>query len=153
MCVKRCFGIEDYPAASCSPASGGIPCKEFLIDLLFARYTDQTLHFLRILLIVSPWTMIENTTTMYVINTMMPRCGLCGIDSASATAIPPRNPPQVSVLTAFLRKGICWPNRPKGTPTLTSLTSHLRFDAFGHFKLLENSEHGHRIRWRYQGTE
>jgi hypothetical protein len=44
--------------------------------------------------------MMENTTTIYVINKILPRGGPCGMDNAKATAIPPRSPPQVSVLTA-----------------------------------------------------
>jgi hypothetical protein len=63
MCVGAALGLK-ITLQQAAVRLRRIPRKEFLIDLLFARYAGQTPHFLRNFLIVSPWTMIENTTTM-----------------------------------------------------------------------------------------
>ncbi len=45
---------------------------------------------------MSPCTRIENTTTQYVSASTVFRNGPTGNESASATDMPPRNPPQVN---------------------------------------------------------
>ena len=45
---------------------------------------------------VKPWPKIENTTMQYVIASTTLRSAPVGSDSASATEMPPRKPPQVS---------------------------------------------------------
>ena len=64
-----------------------------------------------------PWTRIENTTTAYVSASTTSRCGPLGKESASATEMPPRNPPQVSTCNAPRGNLNTRPNRLIGAPT------------------------------------
>ena len=55
---------------------------------------------------VSPWTMMENNTMMYVMEMNSWPCMPVGMDKARATEMPPRRPPQVRMAMALRSKAV-----------------------------------------------
>src|SRR3954447_9187521 len=66
---------------------------------------------------VSPCTNIENKTTKYVIGTNILLVSLDCSDNANATEMPPRKPPQVNIVMAFLSKLLLCFNTTMGSAT------------------------------------
>src|ERR1043166_3582363 len=80
-------------------------------------------NFLAIFPIVNPCTIIENITTVYVIAKNSCLCIWPGSDKASATEMPPLNPPHVSIAIEFFSNARLKDKRKIGIETASHLAS------------------------------